>query len=83
MSAGSRAARVKTTLSGIPACLNCVTQITFIMQNLSIVYKIRSTGVHYNHVDIHHHHHLSVMELGHLLTPSGLTCPEGSSKVCH
>jgi hypothetical protein len=31
----------------------------------------------------HHHHHLSVMELGHLLTRSGLTFPEVSSKVCH
>ena len=26
---------------------------------------------------------MSVMELGHLLTRSGLTCPEVSSKVCH
>jgi hypothetical protein len=25
----------------------------------------------------------SVMDLGHLLTRSGLTCPEASSKVCH
>ena len=31
----------------------------------------------------HHHHHISVMELGHLLTRSGLTYPEASSKVCH
>ena len=31
----------------------------------------------------HHHHHISVMELGHLLTRSGLTYPEVSSKVCH
>jgi hypothetical protein len=31
----------------------------------------------------HHHHHLSVMELCHFLTRSGLTCPEASSKVCH
>jgi len=31
----------------------------------------------------HHHHHVSVMELGHLLTRSGLTYPEVSSKVCH
>jgi len=30
-----------------------------------------------------HHHHISVMELGHLLTRSGLTYPEVSSKVCH
>ena len=31
----------------------------------------------------HHHHHISVMELAHLLTRSGLTYPEVSSKVCH
>ena len=31
----------------------------------------------------HHHHHISAMELGHLLTRSGLTYPEVSSKVCH
>ena len=31
----------------------------------------------------HHHHHISVMELGHLLTRSGLTYAEVSSKVCH
>ena len=30
-----------------------------------------------------HHHHISVMELGHLLTRSGHTYPEVSSKVCH
>jgi hypothetical protein len=30
-----------------------------------------------------HHHHISVMGLGHLLTRSGLTYPEVSSKVCH
>jgi hypothetical protein len=33
-------------------------------------------------VNNHHHHHMSVMELGHLLTRSGLTYPEVSSKVC-
>ena len=31
----------------------------------------------------HHHHHISLMELGHLLTRSGLTYPEVSSKVYH
>ena len=31
----------------------------------------------------HHHHHISFMELGHLLTCSGLTYPEVSSKVYH
>jgi hypothetical protein len=30
-----------------------------------------------------HHLHISVMELGHLLTRSGLTYPEVSSKVGH
>ena len=30
-----------------------------------------------------HHHHISVIELGHLLTRSGLTYPEVSSKVYH
>ena len=36
---------------------------------------------------LHHatfnHHHMSVMELGHLLTRSGLTYLEVSSEVCH
>jgi hypothetical protein len=31
----------------------------------------------------HHHHHISVTELGQLLTRSGLTYPEVSSKLCH
>ena len=31
----------------------------------------------------HHHQHIYVMVLGHLLTRSGLTYPEVSSKVCH
>ena len=29
------------------------------------------------------HHHMSVMELGHLLTRSGLTYLEVSAEVCH
>jgi len=32
---------------------------------------------------INHHHHKSVMDLGHLLTRSGVTYPEVSSKFCH
>ena len=31
----------------------------------------------------HHHHHISVTQLGYLLTRSGLTYPEVSSKVYH
>ena len=38
---------------------------------------------HIHDHDHHHHHHISVMELGHLLTRSGLTYPEVSSKVYH
>jgi len=38
---------------------------------------ITQTDLHY------HHHHISSMELGHLLTPSGLTYSELSSKVYH
>jgi hypothetical protein len=34
-------------------------------------------------MNYYHHHHISVMQLGHLLTRSGLTYPEGSSKVYH
>ena len=37
-------------------------------------------SIHHHH---HHHHHISFMELGHLLTRSGLTYPEVSSKVYH
>jgi hypothetical protein len=37
----------------------------------------------YMYVHHHYHHHISVMALGHLLTRSGLTYPEVSSKVCH
>jgi hypothetical protein len=37
----------------------------------------------YIYIYHHHHHHISVIVLGHLLTRSGLTYPEVSSKVCH
>jgi hypothetical protein len=36
-----------------------------------------------NVVHHHHHHHQSFMELGHLLTRSGLTHPEVSLTVYH
>ena len=37
----------------------------------------------FNHHHHHHHHHISVTQLGHLLTRSGLTYPEVSSKIYH
>jgi hypothetical protein len=43
------------------------------------MYTVLSSMCHHHH----HHHHISVMELGDLLTRSGLTYPEVSSKVCH
>jgi hypothetical protein len=42
----------------------------------------RYLNTYHHHHHHHHHHHISVMELGHLLTRSGLKCPEASSKVC-
>ena len=45
------------------------------------LYYIPVYGVIYTGVN--HHHHISFMELGHLLTRSGLTYPEVSSKVYH
>ena len=42
--------------------------------------KYQNTLTHHHH---HHHHHISFMELGHLLTRSGLTYPQVSSKVYH
>ena len=48
----------------------------------SCVNKTENRTWHHHHHH-HHHHHQSVMELGHLLTCSGLTYPEVSSKVCH
>jgi len=44
------------------------------------MYLISSSSSSSHH---HHHHYISVMELGHLLTRSGLTYPEVSSKVYH
>jgi hypothetical protein len=46
------------------------------------LFLIWTAFIHHHH-DHHHHHHISVTELGHLLTRSGLTYPEVSSKVCH
>ena len=43
-------------------------------------YTAKPLNTHHHH---HHHHHISFMELGHLLTRSGLTYPEVSSKVYH
>ena len=53
--------------------------LTFIFLNPQDV--ILKYGTTHNHH--HHHHNLSIMDLGHLLTRSGLTYPEGSSKVYH
>ena len=47
-------------------------------KTISICHRRRRHRHHH-----HHHHHISVMELGHLLTRSGLTYPEVSSKVYH
>ena len=48
-----------------------------------VVFLARNTVSRRRRHHHHHHHHISVMELGHLLTRSGLTYPEVSSKVYH
>jgi len=63
-------------LPSVPAYL----LLLFMSEGLQI--PPQSSQTPFNKI-IHHHHHISVMELGHLLTRSGLTYPEVSSKVCH
>ena len=49
-------------------------------------HSVSKEGNHHHHHHRHHHHHhhhIFVMELGHLLTRSGLTYSEVSSKICH
>jgi hypothetical protein len=59
--------------------------IWIFFERLSLKFKFNENRprifvtLHHHH---YHHHHISVMELGHLLTRSGLTYPEVSSKVC-
>ena len=56
----------------------CITRKT--IQNM-IISRGTSTNDHILYSHHRHHHHISFMELGHLLTCSGLTYPEVSSKV--
>jgi hypothetical protein len=74
-------------------CKNCFSQIL----NVHGVSDVRQAEIHTAKptvpepsalevelaIENYHHHHISVMELGHLSTRSGLTHPEVSSKVCH
>ena len=54
--------------------------VTFILLATQLDYPLISLLVYHHH---HHHHHISVTDLGHLLTRSGLTYPQVSSKVYH
>jgi hypothetical protein len=53
-----------------------------LLYNCGFFIKRKLLGHELNYLLVYHHH-LSVMELGHLLTCSGLMYPEASSKVCH
>ena len=68
-----------------PPILGCLRQvIQYIrryspyLQDVYSMVVLTGNRRHHNH---HHHHHISVMQLDHLLTRSGLTYPEVSSKV--
>jgi len=50
-------------------------RLVFVINWSSPVYRYQALNIA--------HHHLSFMEFGHLLTRSGLTYPEVSSKVYH
>ena len=69
------------------SCCSTVTMVTLTLTNVTLY--VKCVLVYSNrHVPLwslakDHHHHISVMESGHLLTRSGLTYPEVSSKVCH
>jgi len=56
----------------------CITQ-----SSVFLIIRIIFSLITKNFNNHHHHHHISVMELGHLLTRSGLTYPEVSSKFYH
>jgi hypothetical protein len=47
------------------------------------VFSMKLDLNHHHHHHHHHHRHITFMELGHLLTRSGLTYPEVSSNVYH
>ena len=59
------------------AALKLSANLYDIAYTIAVVYTKNVKNIH------HHHHHIYVMELGHLLTRSGLTYPEVSSKVYH
>ena len=53
------------------------TVLTFLYQ---FMYMLTNN---FNYLYVFHHHHMSIMESGHLLTHSSLTYLEASSEVCH
>jgi len=61
--------------------LRLIPAITCLARDVGPAVLLTNRSIHHHH---HHHHHISVTELfGHLLTRSGLTYLEVSSKVCH
>ena len=55
-------------------------QTALLREKTESIHHFKNIRYLYHH---HHHNHMSVMELGHLLTRSGLTYLEVSSEVCH
>ena len=66
-------------LPSVPHALP-ISKTTVLYFKRLVWFRQRKHPLHHHH---HHHHHIYVTELGHLLTRSGLTYPEVSSKVYH
>ena len=67
-----------TTAPSLACAPSHVLHAVHLRAEITINFKWKNHQHHH-----HHHHHISFMELGHLLTHSGLTYPEVSSKVYH
>ena len=80
--------QVKCVLHGVFGRMQCVWWCPCVLTPMLCVYIV-STNLVRSVVSlalpqfICHHHHMSVIELGHLLTCSGLAHLEVSSEVCH
>jgi len=75
---GLRSDVLKLSCAAVLQTSVCLTGVVTTLIRYSV--RIDNNNNHHYH---HQHHHISVMELGQMLTRSGLTYPEVSSKGCY